>query len=356
MKLKILFLSSFLCFTAFSLHAVGESILFDKEEQPNLIVNNRILAIVNGNAISVVDVMKKMDVLFYREFPEYTSSTQARYQFYKANWKHVLDELISKELVIADAQENKLTVNNGDVRQEMELMFGPNIIGNLDKIGLSYDEAQKIVHGDITIRRMIYVRVNSKALKKVTPQVVKAAYDEFAKNPESNQPTLWKYHVISIRDNDSSKGAEAANLVYEALNNKTPLDQLVEHVKENPLFETTQINVSEEFNLPEKDISEAYKTILTKMQPHMHSQPITQKNRADKNNNFFRIFVLKDVKKGGVPPFSEMEMTIKDKLLDDAINQETDAYLKKIRQHFHVHEFYSTKKEDDPFEPFLLKK
>lgn len=354
MKSKILFLSLLIFNTASSLQAIGETRLFGNQDEMRLVVNNRILAKVNDKAISVVDVMKKMDVLFLREFPQYTSSIQARYQFYKANWKHVMEELISKELVMADAEENKLPVSNGDVRQEMETLFGPNIISNLDKIGLSYDEAQKIVQGDIIIRRMIYVRVNAKAVKKVTPQVVRAAYNEFAQDPANIKPDIWQYNVISIRDKDATRGAEAANFTYELLNSHTPLDQLAEKIKENSLFEKTQVNISEEYNLTEKDISAAYKEVLAKMQPHTHSGPIAQRSRTDKSNNFFRIFVLSDLKKGGIPPFSDMEIDIKEKLLDDAVAEETDAYLKKLRKHFHVQEDYLTQ-TDDSFEPFSIK-
>ncbi len=353
MKTKLLFIVLLICCVISQLQGVADPMLFGKEDNLRLVINNRILAKVNDKAISVMDVMKKMDVLFYREFPEYTSSIQARYQFYKVNWKHVLEELISKELVMADAEENKLPVSSGDVRQEMESLFGPNIIGNLDKIGLSYDEAQKIIQGDITIRRMIYVRVNSKALKKVTPQVVRAAYEEFVTNPANSKPDIWQYHVISIRDKDSTRGAEAANLAYELLNARSPLDQLSTKIKENPLFEKTQINVSEEYSLEEKDISTAYKEILTTMQPNTHSKPLAQKSRSDKTNNLFRIFVFNDLKKGGVPSFSEMEINIKDQLLDDAVNQETVAYLKKLRKHFHVQEDYL--QTDETFEPFSLK-
>src|SRR5262249_17801417 len=149
-----------------------------QEDKAHIVVNNRILARINEKAISVVDLMKKLDVLFYREFPQYTSSKVARYQFYQANWKNVLQELIDKELILADAEENKLPISSGDVRQEMEQLFGPNIIANLDKVGLSFDDAWKIVQGDITIRRMMYMRVNAKAMRQVTPQDVWAAYEE----------------------------------------------------------------------------------------------------------------------------------------------------------------------------------
>ena len=337
------------------MQAASEPLLFGNEDSLHLVVNNRILAKVNDKSISVVDVMKKMDVLFYREFPQYTSSMQARYQFYKANWKHVLKELISKELVIADAEENKLPVSNGDVRQEMESMFGPNIISNLDKIGLSYDEAQKIVQGDITIRRMIYVRVNSKALKKVTPQAVGQAYDEFLKDPSNSKPDIWQYQVISIRDVDATRGAEVANYTYELINNHTAVDQIQSKIKENPFFEKTQISISEEYNLEENAISAAYKEILKDMTPGSHSKPIAQKNRNDKKNNLFRIFILKDLKKGGVTPFSQMELEIKERLLDEEIGKETEAYLKKLRKHFHVHEDFRTQSDEATFQPFSLK-
>ncbi len=50
---------------------------------------------------------EKMDMLFLRRFPEYTKSKVARYQFYMANWKAILNELIEKELILADAQEKR---------------------------------------------------------------------------------------------------------------------------------------------------------------------------------------------------------------------------------------------------------
>lgn len=344
----------FFCTTT-PLLAAGDSLLFGENEPQRLVVNNRILAKVNGKPISVVDVMKKMDVLFYREFPQYTSSIQARNQFYKVNWKHILEELVSKELVLADAEENKLPVTNGDVRQEMEQLFGPNIIGNLDKINLTYDEAQKIVQGDIIIRRMIAYKVNGKALRKVTPQVVRTAYDEFILKPENIKPDIWQYTVVSVRDNDATRGAEAANFVYELLNEKVPADELTQKVKENSLFEKTQVNVSEEYRLEEKDISKNYKEILAGMQPGTHSQPISQKSRSDNSTHLFRIFILKNMKKGGVPSFNEMENKIKDQLLDQAVAQETDLYIKKLRAHFDVQEDYLKNSDEKSFEPFSLK-
>ena len=71
------------------------------------------------------------------------------------SWKSALEEIIDKELILADAQESKIEVSSGDVRQEMERSFGPNIIANLDKAGISFEEASKIMQEEIIIRRMI---------------------------------------------------------------------------------------------------------------------------------------------------------------------------------------------------------
>ena len=57
-----------------SLSAQQPAFMFNQEDKLELVVNNQILAKVNGKPISVIDIMKKMDLLFYRRFPQYTSS------------------------------------------------------------------------------------------------------------------------------------------------------------------------------------------------------------------------------------------------------------------------------------------
>lgn len=334
------------------LHA-QDPFLIAPQDNAKIIVNNRILARINEKAISVVDLMKKLDVLFYREFPQYTSSTVARYQFYQANWKSVLQELIDKELILADAEENKLPVSSGDIRQEMEQLFGPNIISNLDKIGLSFDDAWKIVQGDIIIRRMMYLRVNAKAVRQVTPQDVRTAYDEHVKT--IIRPDEWTYRVISIRSKDQEEGAVAANIVHTLLTeNGTQLNDLIDVLKKTPHADKTQVSVSEEFHHADKEVSESYKASLSQLQDGAYSQPIAQKSRTDKST-VFRIFYLKEHVIGGPVPFKEAEPRVKDKLIEIAMGKESEAYLNKLRKHFDVHEDDVKQLTAGDFQPFLLK-
>lgn len=336
-------------------YTVGESMMFASEDSKKIAINNRILANVNGKAISVLDVMKKMDIQFYRSFPQYTSSTPARFQFYQLHWKKILQDLIDKELIMADAADNKLQVTNGDVRQDMEQLFGPNIHENLHKVGVSYPEAWKSVYDDIVIKRMIYIRSTSKALKRVTPQVVQTAYQEFAK--ANMRPDQWIYSVISIRDKDKKIGADAAQIVYRLLTdnqNPVPMKDLVEKARSiTTVAPTTKITVSEEFSHDDPVISASYKESLLKLTSGSFSHPEAQTSRAD-GSTVYRIFYLKEWKQGGPIPFQEVGDKIKERLLEQAAAEETEAYLKRLHKHFDVHECHLEEIGEEKFEPFHL--
>lgn len=340
-----------------SIHAAaGDPFLFGgtTETSNHIVVNNRILATVNDKRISVIDIMKKMDVLFYKQYPQYSSNPVARFQFYQASWKRVLQDLIHKELIIADAEENKLPVTNGDIRQELEMTFGPNIILNLDKAGLTFDEAWKIMHDDIMLRRMMFFRANAKAIRTVTPQDVRKTYDEYIIT--NKKPEQWQYMVISIRDPDAVNGAEAANFVHRFLTEqKGDVNEISKQIQSTePFGKTAKVTISELYTHEEKDISPAYKEALAALKTNdSYSHPVAQKSR-DKNT-VFRIFYLKEHSPGGAPPFNEVANVIREELIENAIEKETIAYLKRLRTHYHVHEGDIKELIADGFEPFVLR-
>lgn len=336
-------------------HAKGESVLMSSAvQQPQIIINNRILAKVNGKAISVIDLMKKMDLLFYREYPQYASSVEARYQFYQMHWKQMLSEIIDKELIIIDSEEGKLIVNPGDVREEMEQLFGPNIILNLDKVGLTFNEAYQMILNDIRTRRMIYFKVQSKVFSRITPQKIRNYYDDVAK--DHIRDNEWVYNIVTIRHRDGTKAAERANLAYRLLKeDKIPVAGLDDHLKKNfpPNPKTPTVAVSEELHIKEKELSDVFKKTLETLTPGTYSAPIVQKSRND-NSTVIRIFFLKDMVPGGVVPFEELSDKIKGKLIEEGIAAETDTYLKKLRRHFDVQDETLNELLSSDFQPFMI--
>jgi hypothetical protein len=230
----------------------------------------------------------------------------------------------------------------------MEEVFGPNILKNLNNIGMSFDEAWQIVQNDILIQRMLYIRVHSKVIQLVTPQEVRKAYDGYIKS--NVLPKAWDYRVISLRDKNPEVAAHAANFAYQQLTEKQlPIAELAASLKEQTGFaQTYQLTVSDEMHHDEKEISEPYRQVLETLSAGNYSSPAAQQSRG-KGTMAFRIFFLKEFHPGGVPPYSEVAGKLKDELLQTAAAEETKLYLTRLRKHFDVQEMLPA-----DFEPFKL--
>ncbi len=344
---KILFLCTTLL--AFSTAA------FAAMNDPKIFINNRILAKVNGKPISTYDVMKKMDLVFYKEYPEYVIMVDARFEFYEFNWKHEMDELIVKELILADAKESKIEISSGDLRQEMEKLFGPNTIANLDKVGMSYDEASKIVEGDLILKRMLGGRVNSKAMGQVTPSVVKTAYDVYIKEPKNIAQDIWKYRVVTIKEQKLDKTAASAVVAFDMLKSGVPFTDLIAKLKaKNIPGRKGKVTLSDVIQNNDNEISPVYKDVLVNLSKGSFSEPFSMKSRADKST-VYRILVLDEKINGEIPPFKEMESKIKDQLINVAFDKETDLYIDKLKHHFHFRDNDLQAMMPKDYEPFTMK-
>lgn len=346
------------CNLALPLTAESPSLIFENEDQYEIIINNRVLININQKPITVLDVMKKLDTIFYKQFPEYANSKAARFQFYTGQWKAQLKEMVNKELILADAAESKMEISKGDIRQEIETLFGPNIIDNLDKAGLTTDEAWDLVKEDITLRRIIMAKVNSKAMRRARPQSLREAYREYSK--ENVRPEMWVYRVVSIREPDVKMSSETAHLISILLDeDHIELDDLQQELKENhSLPSSTSVSISEEFKHPVKDISESYKEVLSTLEPRSsrsYSSPVAHKGRKD-NKTIHRIFHLKEIIPEGVSPLKEVVNTLRDRIIQKAVEEETDIYFRKLYRHFGIDENTPFKHLPEDFQPFRLQK
>lgn len=328
--------------------------LFDQRAPTRVEINNRLLAVVNGKPITVYDLVKKMDMTFYQRFPEYASSVEARYQYYTVNWRNNLADMIDKELILADAEQMKITISHGEIRQEIETLFGPNVIENLDKIGMSYDEAHKIIEGDLLLKRMMGVRVHVKAMRFVTPQAIKKEYEEYAK--KNIIPGEWTYNVVSIRENNPTRSATIAHNVHRLLTEENvPLNHLKAKLAELGLGEDAgKVSISEPLQHKEKDLSDQYLKILSGLKAGQYSAPVEQKSRASKSS-IYRIFYLKDVKESAAAPFAELENRIRGKLINEVIERESAEYITRLRDHFHVSDEQINENIPENYEPFVLR-
>lgn len=321
------------------------------EDGSDILVNNRILAVVNNKNITTVDVMKQMDVYLRQQHPESYANVQSRYQFYTNSWKKTLSQLIDNQLILADATKLDLKVTEGEIRETIHERFGPHVMTNLDKLGLTYQEAKDMIYAELAVQRMSWYRVHMKAMQRIGPQEIKKGYvDYIAHNPPKE---TWKYQVVSIRS-AASKIAELYAQKAMALIHNEPLsfEMLVNKLKED-LDTQVAIQVSEEYAIEDKDLSSAHKAVLCNLTPNTYSAPIAQTSRLDKAV-VHRIFYLKDHTKETAPTFHSMVEKIHDDLMQKEITKEFPKYVTKLRKRFELEDKTQDALPRD-FQPFLLK-
>lgn len=333
MKKTFLFL-----FATFSLFANS---FLEYGSSQKIAVQNAILAKVNGKTISMMDVKKKMDLAIHQNYPQLIDSNPGRFQFYERSWKQVLREMIDQELIISDALDKEIKLSDGDVREVMEERFGPNVMQTLDKIGLTYDETWKMVRNELIVQRMTWWFIQSKAVGSVTPQDIRQAYRLYL---EENPPYAeWKYQVISIRMDQGD------DILVKKIYDKLTETSSTEALKEFEQEEGIAISVSKEFVAKSQDLSETHKAALEDLVFGDFSQPSFQIGKDKKAT--YRIFYLIDKTDYPAPQFEAISGQLKNGLIQEAIAQESDVYLNKLRKFYG---FAGPQAISDDLHPFSL--
>ena len=316
-------------------------------------VQNSILTQVNGNTISLIDVKKKLDLAFHQSYPHLADSTGARFQFYHNSWRHAFKEMIDNELILADAEEKEIKVTEGEVREEMETRFGPSVMSTLDKIGVSYDEAWKLVKNEMIVQRMVWYFIHSKAIQSVTPQDLRTAYRLYIKeNPPYQE---WKYRVISIRAESPEAIEKLSQQTYNLLqeSHESP-ESMGPKLKE--LESTTSkgsIQVSTEYTASDLELSEAHKTSLSTLSPGEYGKPAIQTSRTEKKP-IARIFYLGQKINHPAPAFEEISQRLKNELIQKAIASESEHYVGKLRKRYGFDAEHLKQSVPDTLNPFSL--
>ncbi|MDN3507144.1 MAG: SurA N-terminal domain-containing protein [Simkaniaceae bacterium] len=326
---------------------------FAAPQEPEILVNNRILASVNGKNISVFDVMKKMEVFLYQAYPEEAQSAEKRYQFFNQSWRHALNELVKNELILADAEKLQLNIPDAKIRELIHERFGPNVMESLDSLGLTLDEAWQMIYTEIAVQQVSYFRVYKKSQDKIGPQDIKAAYVNYlTTNPPKEE---WKYQVLSIRAKTEQLGSVYAQKAHALIRNEPlPFETLAKQLTESEEFDPNiTINVSDDFNVEDKDLSTAHKSVLCSLATGAYSDPVPQVSRQD-NSTVHRIFYLKDHKKSAPPSFDSMTEKLLDDLVQKEIDKELPPYLAKLRKQFNYNEQTVNSLPAD-FQPFSLR-
>ncbi len=321
------------------------------DDPSEVILNNRILTTVNGKTISLLDVVKQMDVFLSQYYPEYLDSKPACLQFYSTQWKPTLQRMIDQELMMADAESREIKATDAEVREEIQNRYGPNVMASLDRLRISYDEAKAMTHQDLVVQKIQWFRVTSKVLGKVTTEVIRKAYDRYLK--ENPPKEVWTYQFLTFRY-DTSEAAMplAAKIVelYEPSNGT--LSIAADLFKQNlPEEEWSHLSLSSEFQLDDHELSSAHRDILSQLAINSWSAPTLQQSRD--GTQVVRIFHLKAHTKQETPLFETISNQLRQGLLNEYAEAEMQVYLSRLHQRFDYHEdALNIPPHFEPFSPY----
>ena len=321
-----------------------------EEKKTCLIINNRPLAKVNGKIFSLLDIVKHMDLALYEYDPSLNPSPIELYHYYTSRWEITLEEMIANQLILLDAKTHDIEVSEGEIRQELEKRFGPNIIGNLNKMHLSYEEARDMIRTELIIAQLVGFKVHAKALQTITPEVIKKAYATYLeKNPPEH---LFTYRVISIRGKDKQACTLIAQAIHTILKQTSDaLDHVIQQAQEK--HQDCTIALSNEFIKSEKEMSKDYIEALAKLDPSSYSQPISQVSRFD-GSTVMRIFYLKSHTKKDPDPLETLHDSLKNDLLNECVQKEKKNYVDNLKKRFGYDQVDVTFPLPDYYTPFSL--
>jgi hypothetical protein len=304
----------------------------------SVICEPRILARVNGKVITTGDLVQRMDRILKTQAPHLVDEPAEKFQFYQAYWRPVLEEMIDSQLILADAQEREIVVEEGDVRDELNKRLGSSPHEKLEQMGCSFEEALQMVREELTTQRMIGMMAYSKAFLEVTPGAIKAAYDR--EYGAQGQERL-RYRVLTLRSKDAEAAAEAAQRLETLAKqpSKEPVEKWADLARKGDKRINAQL--SEEWDRVLPEMSELHAKALGHLQPGQVTGPLFQ--QGAEGESIFRLFYLADRSRSDPPPFAQMQQSLRNRLLDQVVQRETDQYLGQLRRQYHAEELVTTR-------------
>ncbi|MCK4934701.1 MAG: hypothetical protein KAR79_03850 [Simkaniaceae bacterium] len=325
-----------------------------KQVEPKMMIHNRPLAKINGKVISLMDVVKKMNVFINDNHPDVRDSEISLYQFYSTNWQSIFGEIVNNELMLLDAVDKDMPISEGDIHEEMEVRFGPNVMETLDYMSISHEEAFEMIKSEILVRQMLYLKVHVKAKNSITPKQIKNSYQDYLTSTALTEQ--WQYQVLSVRGEDQDKClamiTKISNLIQE---NHLTFENLQEKISNENDFvpEGVRLSISEEFDVNEKNLSNEHQIVLSNLMPEQFSKVEKQQSRHGKNS-VFRIFHLKSHTTNHPESFDLIAQELEDKIYNDTFQTAQAEYVDKLIKKYDVEKDPYFESAPNDYQPFTI--
>jgi len=320
--------------------------VYSSEKQAEIQADRRMLVRVRNSIITFADVMKKMDFIFYQQFPQLRTVPKERLKFYEANWKHVLQDLIERRLIMIFAEENHMEVQHGDIREELEGIFGPNVLLALYDAKVPVDDAHEMVRQEIMMRRILSFYVKAAVLASVTPQRVKERYRVKYENMALQEKISWR--ILALKAPAEVDSQQLVNKLIFSLNEgKSTFEE-----EKAALPENCELTISPLFVTESSQIAAGLKPILDAAEKNIWTAPLQSK---DMKNGIVKwnSYLVQERTQGEKIPLSAVEDEIREELVGPVLEERKRVFVNDLLKKYDVI-FTMSEKEMETYKPFSL--
>lgn len=289
-------------------------------------IHDRILFKINEEqVITTLDVIRKLNLLFYSSYPHLVHSFAARSQYYATMWPVVLESVIDEFLMAADAAEKKITVDPTVINQEIEEMFGNDLSALCAHFDMTPQDVFDVMSRTLVAQKAMSMMVRSKVMLKVTPVRIREHYQKLVE--EAAKTHVWKYRVLKVSCASESLALQIANKVQTRLNQTRSWDK--ERLTAYVLSLGGSLHCSDEMVRNDHEISDAHRAALENV-----SYPAFMCGQPQEHKSDYRLFVILDRSTKTVKPLDEMETQIKHQLFALDAQQVETQYREKLRSRY----------------------
>ena len=318
-----------------------------QDHRSSIVMENKVLATVRDQIITVFDVVKKMDMIFYQQFPQYRGVPEARCEFYRANWRRIFQELVDRQLIISMAEEKHFDVTNGDIREELEEIFGPNAMMNMYEEGLSLHDVEEMMRADILLRRALSFYVHSPVISSVTPSVLRTAYEKRIEELKGGYGWVWRSATVKSKSGDCPEGV--AKQMWSLLQKS---HCTIEQISAE-LGNGYEVVLSQPFRSEKSEVAPTVQAVLEQLQPQTFSEPQPFTSRSDPRQGW-RCYIVDERFSVKVPSFEELEALLQNEIASPVITVRTAEFFEDLRKQYGVKHLLSAE-ELQALEPFHMK-
>lgn len=321
---KTLLCSVFLLQALTSLDLSADSTQLQQDQTAlDLKINHQVLWQSPTSTITSFDLVKQIDLLLLHQGQSIPRHLKAEY--YRNYWSATLQNMIERDLVLQQARERGFKIERYEVMEEISRRLGSDYIVILDRENIALNDLIDDIEKELLVQRMIYIKVQYKAQRAITPGAVREHYKQYlAENPEKELLSLHLYTLKQTENTQDSELFQALGSLQETIRSNGALSQSQVDDLSTELIPLTRLEFKE---ITKEGLNES----LAKRATSLSNEDFTSWSEdSTTHKRVMKVLHLYSREKRSPRPLTEMRTEIEDMIFQKNLQIASKEFLEKL--------------------------